>query len=46
MARYLATQIKNSKFDYDKVIKKFPQYEKEINKILAAEGLLDKYKKN
>lgn len=35
MAAYLARQIREGKLDYDEVIAKFPQYKKEIDKILG-----------
>ena len=35
MARYLAQRIKEGKLDYDEVIKKYPQFKEEIDRILA-----------
>ena len=43
--RYLATQIKMGKLEYGVVIKKFPQYEEDIDEALKEYGILDKYKK-
>ena len=34
LARYLATQITQDKLEYDKVIKMYPQYKKEIDEYL------------
>ncbi len=35
MAKYLASQIKKGKLDYDKVVAKYPQFKEEIDKILG-----------
>ena len=35
MAKYLASQIKKGKLDYDEVIAKYPQYKSEIDAILG-----------
>ena len=35
MAKYLATQIKKGKLNYDKVIEKYPQFKEEIDKYLG-----------
>lgn len=43
MARYLATQIRLGKLDYDTVIKRFPKYADAINEYLRQDGVLDKY---
>lgn len=43
MARYLATQIKLGKLDYDAVMKRFPKYADKINEYLKADGVLDKF---
>lgn len=43
--RYLATQIKMGKLEYEVVIEKFPKYEEDINDALKEYGILDKYKK-
>lgn len=45
IAKYLATQIKDGKLDYNKVTTKFPQYEEEIDQSLKEYGVLDKFKK-
>ena len=34
MAKYLARQIKMGRLDYDKVVKRYPQFKEEIDKIL------------
>ena len=44
LAKYMATQIKYGKLDYNKVVTKFPQYQEDIDKVLESEGLLSKYK--
>lgn len=36
MAQYLAEQILNGKLDYNIVIKKYPQFKKEIDEILGG----------
>lgn len=35
MAAYLASRIKAKKLDYQEVIKRFPQYKEEIDRILG-----------
>lgn len=35
MAKYLATQIKKGKLDYDTVVAKYPQYKEAIDSFLA-----------
>ena len=35
MAKYLARQIKIGKLDYNEVVQKYPQFKKEIDKILG-----------
>lgn len=35
MAKYLARQIKMGKLDYEEVVKKYPQFKSEIDKILG-----------
>ena len=35
MAKYLAMRIKAGKLEYDKVITKYPEFKKEIDKYLA-----------
>lgn len=35
MAKYLARQIKMGKLDYDEVVKKYPQFKDEIDRILG-----------
>ena len=37
MAEYLAMRIKEGKLDYDSVIKKYPQFKDEIDKILGED---------
>lgn len=35
MAKYLARQIKMGKLDYEEVVKKYPQFKNDIDKILG-----------
>lgn len=35
MAKYLASQIKKGKLNYDEVVAKYPQFKEEIDRILG-----------
>ena len=45
MEQYLARQIMMDKLDYNKVVKKYPQHQDNIDIILDKNGVLKKYKK-